>query len=98
MIKVGVAVREEEVEEEGWPGEERWGWLAGGMVWRRCERVFHASFLSSGGLSLCGMYVAMILSGASAVLSVRARNLPLMGLISVMEGVMWGAVTMETPV
>ena len=55
MIKVGVAVREEEVEEGDWPGEEEEGWLAGGKVWRRCERVFHASFLSSGGLSLCGM-------------------------------------------
>ena len=87
MISVGVAVREEVVEEAwSWRGEEE-GWLAGGRVWRSLLRVFHASFLSSGGLSLCGMYAAMILSGASAVLSVMVMNLPLMGLMSVSEGV-----------
>lgn len=98
MMSVGAAEREVEVEEAWfWRGEEE-GWLAGGMVWRRCERVFHASFLSVGGLSLWGMYAAMILSGASAVLRVMERNLPLMGLMSVIDGVMCGAVTMEMPV
>ena len=40
----------------------------------------------------------MILSGASAVLRVTVRNLPLIGLRSVMDGVMYGAVMMEMPV
>ena len=68
------------------------------MVWRRCERVFQASFLSSSGLSLWGMYVAISLRGASAVFRVMARNLPLIGLMSVSDGVMCGAVTIDTPV
>ena len=65
------------------------GWVSVGMVVvSSCERVVQAVFLSSCGLSLWGMYAAMILSGASAVLRVAVRNLPLMGLRSVMLGVM----------
>ena len=65
------------------------GWVSVAMVVvSSCESVFHASFLSSCGLSLWGMYAAMILSGASAVLRVAVRNLPLIGLRSVMLGVM----------
>ena len=48
--------------------------------------------------SLCGAYVAMMCSGASAVFSVMVRNLPLCGLMSVMLGVTVGAVIMEVPV
>ena len=65
------------------------GWVSVGMVVvSSCERVVQAVFLSSCGLSFWGMYAAMILSGASAVLRVAVRNLPLMGLRSVMLGVM----------
>ena len=65
------------------------GWVSVGMVVvSSCERVVQAVFLSSCGLSLWGMYAAMILSGASAVLRVAVRNLPLIGLRSVMLGVM----------
>ena len=40
----------------------------------------------------------MMCSGASAVLTSMVRNLPLWGLMSVMLGVMRGAVMMEVPV
>ena len=72
------------------------GWVSVEMVVvRSCERVCHALFLSSCGLSLWGMYAATILRGDSAVLRVTVRNLPLIGLRSVMLGVMYGAVMME---
>ena len=75
------------------------GCLSVGMVVvRSCERVLQAMFLSSCGRSLCGIYVARSLSGDSAVLMVAVRNLPSMGLRSVMLGVMYGAVMMEMPV
>jgi hypothetical protein len=62
------------------------------------ERFCHAVSLFSCQLPLCGMYVAMIFSGASAVLKVAVMCLPLCGLMSVSVGVMCGAVMMETPV
>ena len=62
--------------------------FVGTVVVRSYERVLQALFLSSCGLSLCGIYAAMSLSGDSAVLMVAVRNLPSMGLRSVMLGAM----------
>ena len=62
--------------------------MVAGVVVRSCESSFHAAALSSCGLSLWGMYAAISLSGDSAVLRVAVRNLPLMGLMSVRQGVM----------
>ena len=47
---------------------------------------------------LCGAYVAIMCSGACAVLMVIVMNLPLCGLMSVIAGVIFGDVMMDTPV